>query len=390
MKNVKFNLFKFSIFLLFLQSMFAWITWGLLIPIIILTVSSSIIYFSSEKKIFVFNKSDVIPILLIAILEFYIVRDGTVWGYIAAILRIVILSVMLFLKDPYKIKLLHFFTKYLAIILSISLFAWVLYLIGISLPYSVVEFNNGQYCFNNYSFFLVSTTDFSIIPRFQSIFLEPGQMGMITTFLLFVNGFELKRKSVLIIFIATLLSFSLAAYLLLVISFTVYIIFYSKKPIVSIILFGVVLILMFFYFYNLNNGDNLVNNLIFERLKFVDGNIAGNNRFSYDFDFYFQRFIDSNDVFWGIGDKLSQLSFERGSAGYKVFLVQNGFFGTLMVFLLYLFIVLNKRSKMAWTLLLVYVLCFLQAAYPLWECELFIFITAMPFLKDLKKKIQNK
>ena len=55
--------------------------------------------------------------------------------------------------------------------------------------------NDGQYFYDNYYFFLFNNdTDRLPIPRFSSIFLEPGHLGMITTFLIYANQFDLKGK----------------------------------------------------------------------------------------------------------------------------------------------------------------------------------------------------
>lgn len=227
------------------------------------------------------------------------------------------------------------------------------------------------------------------VPRFSSIFLEPGQLGMMTSFFLCANRFELKRKEVLVIFVATVFTFSLAAYVLLLISASVYLTLYSKKPIRNFILWGSFLLLFYSFFSNYNNGDNVINSYILERLQSDNGKIAGDNRFSEEMDFYFKRFINSNDFALGIGSVQYEKLFLGANAGYKVFLIQYGIFGTLLIFLFYLMVVLGKPTKMAWILFLVYILCFLQAAYPLWECELILFITAIPFFKFNNQKVIN-
>lgn len=386
MRNFTYNLFKFGLLLLFLQSMYAWFLWEQFVFIVILVAGLSALFALSSKDVFALKKSNIITILILVVIQFYMVRDMNINAFIAAVLRICIISIVLLLNDQIKIDLLNFFTKAFAVLLSISLLAWIIFLIGIPLPHSSISFNAGQYWYNNYYLFLEDLKPFIIVSRFSSVFLEPGQLGMITAFFLYANRFELKRKTVMIIFIATLFTFSLAAYLLLLISASAYIIISSKKPMRNFILWCLFLSSIYFYFSNLNGGNNIVNNLIIERLYIENGDLAGNNRFSSFMDNYFDSFVKSADIYTGIGAVKYQMFNLGPNAGYKVFIVQYGIIGTLLVFLFYISVVLNYKSRLSIIFLVVYILCFIQAAYPLWECELLLFIIAMPVLYTFNEK----
>jgi len=391
MKTAPYHIFKYSLLLLFLQSLFAWFLWGQLVGIIILcVVVTSFFAFTSGSSVYSLKKANLIPIFFIIIIQLYVVRDQNTNALIAALLRIIIIAIIILLNDKIKNDLFQFLTKSFSVILAISVFSWILFLIGIPIPYFETVFGDEQYLFRNYYFFLYNHMDDLLpVPRFSSIFLEPGQLGMMTSFFLCANRFELKRKEVLVIFVATVFTFSLAAYVLLLISASVYLTLYSKKPIRNFILWGSFLLLFYSFFSNYNNGDNVINSYILERLQSDNGKIAGDNRFSEEMDFYFKRFINSNDFALGIGSVQYEKLFLGANAGYKVFLIQYGIFGTLLIFLFYLMVVLGKPTKMAWILFLVYILCFLQAAYPLWECELILFITAIPFFKFNNQKVIN-
>jgi hypothetical protein len=391
MKDIRYNLFKFSLLLLFLQSMFAWFLWGQLFFVIILCLIATFAFgIASSESVFSIRKTNFIPIFLIFFIQLYVVADQNTNALVAAFLRIIIVLMILLFNDKIKIDLFRFLTKSFAILLSISLFAWILFLLGISLPHFQTNFNDQQYLFDNYYLFLHNHKDMILpVPRFSSVFLEPGQLGMMSSFLLCANRFDLKRKEILVIFIATIFTFSLAAYLLLLISASVYLTIYSKKPFRNFILWGLFLFTSYYFFANYNNGDNTINNLIFSRFESVNSEIVENNRFSEEMDVYFKRFINSEDLFSGIGSLQYEKLFLGANAGYKVFLIQFGIIGTLSIFLFYLAVVLGKPTKMAWILLLVYILCFVQAAYPLWECELILFITAIPFFKSNNIKLVN-
>ena len=389
MKTLVYNLFKFSILLLFLQSMYAWFLWESERIVLLLSIGTTVVYSIIVTGSLKLKKSNVIPIILLMIVELYTRRGMNFNSVILTMLIVTFLSIIISLNDEIKIDLLQLFTKALAYLLSLSLFAWILFLLGLSLPHYEINFNDSQYIFDNYYFFLFNKSPSELIPRFSSIFLEPGQLGMITTFLICANKFDLKNKSVLIIFIATLFTLSLAAYVMLITAVSLYMTLDSKKPLRNIMLGILFIAIVFIFVSTFNNGDNVVNNLIVSRLKVEDGNIAGNNRFTGDLNFLFDQFMDTSDSFWGMGVVEYANQFRTGGAGYKVFIVQHGLVCTLLVFLFYFFIVISNISKMAWILFITYILCFLQASYPLWQCELLIFITAIPkFKQNIHKKKQ--
>jgi hypothetical protein len=318
------------------------------------------------------------------------VKEGNAFGYIGILLTAMPVLFILLLRDSIKIKLLQSITSALALVLFISLFFWLLFLFGLPIPHSRINFNDGQYWFDNYYFFLSNLNNFYGIPRFSSIFIEPGHLGIITSFLLYANKFELRRKEVLILFIATLFTLSLAAYLLLIISAFVFVLLKSKKPTSSLILLFCLLTAGYYFSLSFNNGSNVVNNVIIERLQYNNGDIVGNNRFSSTMDSYFEEFIRSDNVYIGIGNTKYKYMDLGANAGYKVFLVQYGIIGTLLLFLFYLSLIMEYKSKLAIWFLFIYSLSFLQASYALWASELIIFITAMPLLKLSNKNNFNE
>lgn len=388
-QNIFYNLSKFWIFVAFLQSLYAWFTWGQLTKsiIILITFLHCAVFLVSAPKFFSIKRANYIPLVLFAFAELYIVIDAGILSFIRAGLQIVIVAFVLFLKDNLKEELLKYFTRAIALILFVSLLAWILFLIGVPLPHFEIRNPDYEYLFDNYYFFLADNK--GLVPRFSSIFLEPGHIGIITAFLLYANRFNLKRIEVLVIFIATIFTLSLAAYILTFISAFYFVIIKSKRKIISIIIF-ISIVLTGVYYFSYLNSDNVVNNLIFARLKYKDGDISGNDRSSYDFNAYFNSFVKTNDVIIGIGNDFLHMDWSKGIAGWKVFIVQYGIIGTLLVFVFYCSLVYYNKSKSSMMFLIVYILCFIQAAYPLWLCELFIFITAMPLLNTNTKYKQNK
>jgi len=387
-QNLLFNLCKFWIFIALLQSLYAWFTWGQLTKSVILVITflHCIIFALSASKYFTVRLANLIPLFLFSIAEFYMMKSSGILNISRAVVQIVIVAFVLFLTDEYKIILIRYITIFFAMILSISLIGWILFLLGLSFPHEVIKHPDFNYWYDNYYIFLADNK--GIVPRFCSIFLEPGHLGMITAFLLYANKFDLKRKAVLIIFVATIFTFSLAAYVLTFISAASIIIInsernvsfniLSKRKIIYGILFAIVVSAGVYGFSRYKSGDNVVNRVILSRLKFKNGNISGNDRFSPDFSAYFNSFKKTKKIVLGIGNEYLHMKWKKGNAGWKVFIVQYGVFGVFLVFIFYASVVYFNKSNLAKMFLIIYTLCFLQAAYPLWLGEIFIFITALP------------
>jgi hypothetical protein len=230
--------------------------------------------------------------------------------------------------------------------------------------------------FENYIFFVRSTKVFDTY-RFNGPFLEPGHLGMICAFILYANRFDVRNNRYLwVILIVTLLTLSLAAYVLLFLGISF---FYINK--VSHIIRILFLLFLCHYIVTTvwNSGDNYINNLILARLKFdeVKG-ISGNNRISYSTDKYYKKFVLTHQVLTGVGQqKYASLSKNRiiAGAGYKIYILQNGIIGLLLVFLFYYKIVqLSPNRRYAYCFLLLLLFAFLQRAYPMWFSWLFLFI----------------
>ncbi|WP_297904349.1 hypothetical protein [uncultured Parabacteroides sp.] len=298
---------------------------------------------------------------------------------------LLVFFVILF-SDDEKRNLVRLFTKVYSVILFMSIIAYVFYLLDISMPYTIMryEYNTGYPSFRNYTFLIIrNETEF--FSRFQSIFLEPGHVGMISSLLLYVNQYNLKRIPVFVIFISVLLSFSLAAYVLLVLGMTLYYVMKSKHYFrrvlhVSFFLGSVVVISVIFY---VNNPDSVYSKFVVARLDYdEERGISGNNRTNNQFDYYYDKvFLQSNDVLLGIGDEEFARRFGSGNSSYETFIVQNGVISLIFLFVFYCILVCRCLSPVYVGLLILYVASFLQRPYALWEVELFLFMSAGSILK---------
>ena len=381
--NFFWKLYCVGIFLLFLQSLRFWLFWDFLIPIHLFSALVALIGIFFHRYLFSVGKSQAIAFILLFIFEIYFIYGGSFNGYLASILKIIILGSCICLKVKYRVLLFQFLLKWFSIILIPSILYWLVYLAKAASPVGQLSFNEDQYIFDNYFFFLKSKTlifEDIVFPRFSSYFLEPGHLGMVTSFLIIATNFNWRNRFVQILLIATVLSFSLAAFIILGFAYWTKVILVGKRAPLKLIVLGFTCFLTVSFFKNYNGGDNVFNNLILERIKVEDGDLKGNNRTNLVFDNYFDDHFYDDPIF-GLGNfYMNNLHFSS-IAGIKVFLLTFGIFGVFLFFILYLTIYNSSPSKVGLILFIAYVLCFLQASYPLWECLLFTFICGIANLR---------
>jgi len=313
-----------------------------------------------------YNRTNILlPILVYIILSYYqiFIRSGNIYGYVANLFRIIIFYALFKVMEKEVKAFCDLFSKIMGGFLIISMFFFFLYLLGLPLPSRNADFNN-LYSFSNYYFFLIDDRSlFTIIPRFHSVFLEPGHMGTMTVMLLFTQMGKWKKWYNIALIVATLISFSLAAYGLFV-----GIVFLSlwirgkqviKKAILTIGLFAAVTVGAFLY----NNGDNMLYNLIMVRLEVNDGEMAGNNRVSESFLADYENLTKSSDILTG-RDRNTE-SF--GNSGYRVFIYDYGLIGAFLFIIFYLVSFYNPQNLKAMTaVFIIGGLNFIIRGYPLW------------------------
>jgi hypothetical protein len=289
-----------------------------------------------------------------------------------------------------KERLVRMTTTVYAWIVGISIVFYILIIFcGITFPYSLIKHTNEGYSeFKNYGFLIVRD-EFSIFYRFQSIFTEPGHVGMIASLILYVNKYKLKKISVFIILVGLLLSFSLAAYVLLALGYCIYQFAGGKriyKKIIIVLSIAVLLGGTGLYLYK-EYPDSIVTTLIVNRMQYdEEKGIAGNNRIGAGtgFDYYYNKyFLGTSDMIWGAGPELFQEKFSWGVNSYKSFFHIYGFVGIILLFLFYFS--MSIHSRLSFGLFIVYCASFLQRTYALWEMELFLFVGAMGVFHERRK-----
>lgn len=239
-------------------------------------------------------------------------------------------------------------------------------------------FSETQYGeFLNYIFYIKDNYS-GDIPRFNGPFIEPGHLGMICSLFLFANKFDFKRKSVWIILAASLISLSLAAYVLMFIG----VVLIYARDLRKLIALAFVLIAAVFIIGKVwNGGDNIVSKLIFSRLKYDEEKIiSGNNRSLYQTDYYYEEFRKEGALRYGIGaERFNEMMENKqiGGAGYKMYVLPYGYAGVFLIALFYFMTAwFAPDRKYGLSFFVLIVAAFQPQEYVLWMAWLLPYITA--------------
>ena len=149
-----------------------------------------------------------------------VVRGSLFFAFYYILLFFVMSSVVMLTVDEMK-YLLKVITNCFVVILVISFFGWILYLVGFPLSYTGPHYHEDNFhIYDDYFFFTVGSSSTSENARFSSIFLEPGQMATPCAFLFHLNtrNDRIFRFRNVIMLVAIIISFSLIAYGLLLFS----------------------------------------------------------------------------------------------------------------------------------------------------------------------------
>lgn len=349
--NIAFGLFFIAMTLAVFGSLRVWFLQpieNLNSVVVLLFIVPAIIISTSLKEGQLFERckrSSAAIVFLLFSLYAVIVNKQNINGAIVGVINSFNILALMALKREYRQRLVDSISKLMGGILAISIPLFILFILGFPLPHTVTVDSSKLYTHYNYFFFLVPQTA-ALFPRFQAFFLEPGHLGTLCSFLLLTQVGKWKKWYNIVNIIATIISFSLAAYVLFII-----IIFLSfwmlRKSVLPKLLasIGIVAVLAIAA-YNYNNGNNLFNQLILSRLEINDqGKLSGDNRVTGGFEFEYDSFLNSDDIFFGRDFNADKFGF--GNSGYRVFFYDYGLVGILITILFYVFMTIDAKDKRA-------------------------------------------
>ena len=335
----------------------------------------------------IFTRTDfLLPTLLSLIVQYYqcLVNAQNIVPFIISTASLCMFYCMFRIDKEIAEKSLTKICKVFAGFLIISILFFFLHFIGVNLPNVSVE--RGNYSYTNFFFFLLDDRELwnILIPRFNSVFLEPGHMGTTIIMLLATQIGKWKKWYNVVLFVALLMSFSLAAYCLGVMLLFLRLWMLRRKIVLKVLglvsFLGIIVGGSFVY----NDGDNMLNNLIVMRLEVSDtgDDFKGNNRVSEDFEKEFESFLGSSDVLFG-----REMDYEGwGNSGYRVYIYDYGMAGFALFFVFYFFAFRTGRDIRAITTAFVLAMTnFWIRGYPM----LFAFVFPYFIISQMNQKIDT-
>ncbi|MDE7351109.1 MAG: hypothetical protein K2N25_08580 [Muribaculaceae bacterium] len=326
-------------------------------------------------------RTGILVAIILGLVSWSTYINGPVYGAITT-LQFLIVLILIQLPYAYLKELLYFTIKWFAILLIPSLLLyWTL--IFIDLP-SFGTFVHPVYePFNNYIFYIKSTWDNGIFPRFNAFLLEPGHLALLSTFLTIACRYRYKENKWLIILgISTLFSFSLAGYLL----YTIGWLLLKINSVGKALLASTLLIAAIIGAIGFGGGDNAVNKLILERLERDEhAGIKGNNRFTDSTDFIYKQAVEKGKAWTGVKNETVMENVK--GAGYKIFVINNGFIGIILALLFYIAVIPSDPDyRYTISYLIVLALCFIQRSAPEMYHWLFPYVTGIYLAKYEKER----
>lgn len=375
-KITPFTKFYFISMVLYVLAMYdvTWLSYS--ISYTAIRVFISIVCIAKMSNASIRIKGQSLPLLLLLIYCVYSVLishsgdKGVAIKYLALFTS---MTSIILLTHKERLVLLKYITTAFVIILTISLFGWFLFLLGVNLPHSGLIYHwNGFHEYYNYYYFRIAADSIEAnFPRFQSIFLEPGQLGSPCVFLLFLNTLEGKlwKFQNIILLLAIIMSFSLISYGLSLIVLLAIAWFKGSKYRLFLTVITAILIGVGYYYFSYS--DNAVNALILSRLERDEEMvIVGNNRTASVFDLNYASFIGSRDRYFGIHNELlSGYNWTNNSSGYKKFIVHEGIVGFVIFMVLIIALFFKNRNIKTLVFLIILVMAFLirnLLQNPLW------------------------
>lgn len=363
----------FGLLFSYLGSLNPWFLWsiGALYPILSSFFFIPAIFFSnvSTKKLFTERKY-VAAFLTYLITSFYItlVSRYNINGQVVNLFHAITFFCIYTVNTQTSQKMCDYICKIMGGLLAISICTFFLHIIGFQFPSRNATF--GDYSYTNYYFFMIDDRAiWDFIPRFGSCFLEPGHLGTATVMLLSTQIGKWKAWYNKILVIATIISFSLAAYILFVVLICLSLWIQRKKiwrKLIGVMILLTMIVISSFYY---NHGDNLLHNMIIARMEIDDnGELVGNNRTTEEFQRQFDNFLSSDDLLIGRGDE----EIPTGNSGYQVFIYRYGIIGVLLVLFMYLLSYYQGKDKRAiLSASIIAFLSFVVRGYPLWDSNFF-------------------
>lgn len=268
-------------------------------------------------------------VVMLAIFLFYAaftgVKSGTTHPLVIGNILVYLFYALNVMADrKLLVKSFDILRTIFAVILAYTLVIHILLLIGVPIPYSVLQSGEagraaeGRQFYHNYLGCLLINNNYSLLYRFTSVFTEPGVVGTFCAFFLAADGCRLKNNKRNVIFlISGILSLSVAFYVMLVL---IYALKALRNGGYKLFAGLVAIVILYFVFLNIPFSNPSMVHLQ-ERLTITEEGLSGDNRIKEDAEAEYQRFLkgDLKTVLLGYGAPNSKKTAAawQNTASYK-------------------------------------------------------------------------
>ncbi len=332
---------------------------------------------------FDFKTKNIFIVLVLAVCHFFIL------GGISSILYFVVYLIIVCLRADFQKECLHYIFKWFAWLMIPSIIVYFFVQAGvmpsfgtlnviadeIDQSYLATEYTTRS----NYIFYCYSSY-YGI--RFNGLFIEAGHLGMMVSFLLFADGFDLRKKETWILLGTIMMTMSLAGIILTFFGFLFMKYEQNEIKFSFIIIFGLSVLLLYLVGTFYNGGDNLINEWVLSRLEYdEEKGFSGNNRVFGMIDLYYAAmFNDTHTMLFGYDEETIEYlawNHSRGT-GYVMCMVRYGIIGTVAgVFFYFLYSFSQSNRRTAIVFLLFVLLMYWQRTYSFWFSWVICFVFGM-------------
>ena len=287
-------------------------------------------------------------------------------------LAVLILCVLVMKDAQYKKDILKYFTIIFAVALISGLFFWILYVLKVQVPYSVLQPEyagkvEGGFFYRHYlgCVFLDHKYNIEYFTKYKicGMFDEPGVIGTIGALLLVSNHFWENRKDkwLLIIFVGGALTFSLAFYIIIGVYIILKLFCQKKLRIDKISLYFIFIgISLLVIFLSISNIRYILNEILWEKMKsFISSLTTGGYRVPSAYWVNFQNLIiDNNKLMFGLGYGARDFQEFYGSSFITDLLVEYGIVGSIFYLMIpFVTAILTcPKGKIDWIFLFLFML----------------------------------
>ena len=288
-------------------------------------------------------------------------------------------------------KAFNLLSKIYATILLFSFIPWFInsFIVEIFPTIGMLDISDikgsDSYIMRNYFFYVAyDSADYN---RFYSMFNEPGVVGTLSSFILFGLRYNIRTKLFWIIFIPSFFTYSMAFYVLSVVSLLYFM--FTRRQFTSLF-FVVIFLFVGFIFFGTNESFQ---QSVLNRITISDMDDNFDSRTSYAASFLYDSILWTKDFFFGLGKIKSEQMFAIHGASYKVFIVQRGFLALVGLYFMFLSFIKYRKYKSldSYMLLFIFILSFLQRPYAFtaWQMLLFCCILSHLAYSSSKKVMIN-